>query len=569
MQFEKAVLQYNDQVVELPANKMTFFEELYVDFKEIDHGEFRTFHLVVHPKQPIKVQKLSLVFQVDYSSSKIFANGIQSQSESREFSLDEFLPKLKFWSKKLMFSGDEYIAGIPRGKSVFHSWGFTSVKKTNEFSLIGSLKENAALTYFIHNTSQQKLRVEKDCQGLELGHSFPILDVFQAKGNEKKVYNSYFTKMENPPSRVTKSLGWTSGYRNAKDNSEEFILKNIIALSEREFPFEIVEVGNGYCNAVGDWLSFNNRFPNGLSHIVQNIKQSNYKSSIWLAPLICSQQSHIFQQKKHWLLKDQKGNPVALGKLNFQDGKYFALDFQQKEVQDYLMKVILTFSQKIGFDVINLDHLFAACIHPLPNKTRGQLMNDVLEFLKTQASGKLILVGGVALTSAIGFADFCRVGSNENENWESTWNRFSGHRERPSQVVALRSIIDTFNINQHGIKTASSLFSLDKKSNKFAVNQQYTALVINALCSELILNGDTLSNYSDEQWSELEMLYYLKNSQVSEVQKVRKDNYIIHFSLNGKKWMACCNLTKKPTSLTLKNQSISLQAFETLILKSF
>ena len=55
MQFAKAILQYYDLKVELPANKMTFFDELYVDFKEVDKGQFRTYHLAIHPKQPIQM----------------------------------------------------------------------------------------------------------------------------------------------------------------------------------------------------------------------------------------------------------------------------------------------------------------------------------------------------------------------------------------------------------------------------------------------------------------------------------------------------------------------------------
>ena len=66
MQFAKAILQYDNQTVEFPPNKMTFFEELYVDFKQIDKGNFQTYHLAIHPKQSIKIKKVTLVFDQPY-----------------------------------------------------------------------------------------------------------------------------------------------------------------------------------------------------------------------------------------------------------------------------------------------------------------------------------------------------------------------------------------------------------------------------------------------------------------------------------------------------------------------
>ena len=124
MQFEKAILQYDDQTVEFPFNKMTFFDELYVDFKQVDKGNYQTYHLAIHPKQPIQIKKLSLVFNHAFLSSedpRIFCNGYQSWSESREYQLGEEIPPLKFWAKSRQYFGDEHIKEIPRGCLLYTS----------------------------------------------------------------------------------------------------------------------------------------------------------------------------------------------------------------------------------------------------------------------------------------------------------------------------------------------------------------------------------------------------------------------------------------------------------------
>jgi len=154
MQFAKTILHYDNQTVEFPLNKLTFFDELYVDFKRVDHGNYQTYHLAIHPKKTIQIKKLSLVFNHDYLLSndpRIFCNGYQSWSESREYHLKEKLPNLKSWAKNHKYIGDHHIKEIPRGKNIFHSWTYTYVKNKNYITFLGSLKENAAFTYFIHD----------------------------------------------------------------------------------------------------------------------------------------------------------------------------------------------------------------------------------------------------------------------------------------------------------------------------------------------------------------------------------------------------------------------------------
>jgi len=100
MRLTKAIIKYDDKTEEFPINKMTFFDELYVDFKMQETVQSKSFHLSLHPKKSITIHQLELQFEQPYISSdgtKIFCNGYQSWSESREYGLGEKMPHLKSW----------------------------------------------------------------------------------------------------------------------------------------------------------------------------------------------------------------------------------------------------------------------------------------------------------------------------------------------------------------------------------------------------------------------------------------------------------------------------------------
>lgn len=571
MQFAKAILQYNDQTVEFPFNKMTFFDELYVDFKQVNNGNYQTYHLAIHPKQTIQIKKLSLVFNHTYLSSedpRIFCNGYQSWSESREYQLREKIPSLKFWAKNRQYFGDEHIKEIPRGKNKFHSWTYTYIKNSNNFTFLGSLKENAAFTYFIHDINAQQTIVEKDCNGLELSHSFPILDIFVGQGKELSVFDQWKKEMDLSPLLAQPSTGWTSWYHYYTDISEEIILKNLNAFSEKKTPLDVFQIDDGYQTQVGDWLSIKSSFPNGMAQVAQKIKQANYKAGIWLAPFVCDANSEIFKTKKHWLVKDKKGKPFVAGNINFWGGNFYVLDFYQKEVQDYLIQVIGIFTKKWGFDFLKLDFLYAVCIHPTKNKTRGQIMHDAMEFLKIQAGDKMILGCGVPLGSAFGKVNFCRIGGDVHLQWEDKIQRFHGNRERVSTLLSLRSTLGRWQLNNRVFHNDPDVFILRKGKNKLSQNQQYTLLIINILCGNLVFTSDFAGEYSDEQWSEFELIYQLQNSEVKEVQNLTNDKYLISFNQGGKRFVAACNLSNKKASFLVKKQQVILEPFESIILKN-
>ena len=67
--------------------------------------------------------------------------------------------------------------------------------------------------------------------------------------------------------------------------------------------------------------------------------------------------------------------------------------------------------------MVKLDFLYAACILPIHNKTRGEIMCDAMDLIRECCGDKLVLGCGVPLMPAFGKVDFCRIGADAGLDW--------------------------------------------------------------------------------------------------------------------------------------------------------
>ncbi len=565
-----ASLLFDEQTMELTANKMKFVDELYVDYKVLQEGNYQRIQMHVHPKQDIVLKEVVLRFKVNYlSTDRIFCNGYQSWSESREMQVGQRIPRLKMFARPTMkYFGDEHIEDVPRGKGQLHSWTYSYVCSGQQFAFVGSLNEKTSFTLIGHDTIQQEMIVRADVRNLKLSHSFPLLDILVMEGTEQVVFDQYFDLMEHLPPKAEPLIGWTSWYHYYTNISEEIILKNLEAFASRSVPINIMQIDDGYQTRVGDWLSIKSSFPNGMASVAQKIKSKNYKAGLWIAPFICEAKSTIFQNRKNWLVKDAKGKPIKIGYNPLWSGWFYALDFYNKEVQDYIHGVIYTFLHKWNFDLLKMDFLYAACVIPRPNKTRGQIMNDAMTFLRNSCGQKLILGCGVPLGSAFGMVDYCRIGADIHLEWEHKFLKFLENRERVSTIIALRTTIGRWQLNSRAFNSDPDVFILRDNDNKLSDQQQYTILIINILLGNLLFTSDYVAEYTTEQWSEWEELYQWRASQVHRIDQPEMDLYNIHFTNQGINYQALCNLRTKKANIATGKSMVELEGGETLIMKS-
>jgi hypothetical protein len=314
-------------------------------------------------------------------------------------------------------------------KGQIHSSSYTHFRDIkNNFTFIGSLAEESGYTYFKCDFAANTFTIHKDAAGKTLrpNQEIELIKVLILHGNDQEsqiwdTYASYFQDEryiagdENPQRHVN---GWTSWYYYYGDVSEEIVVKNLNAIMERKYPINIFQIDDGFQTAIGDWLSINNKFPNGMKNLVSRISSHGIKAGLWLAPYAVGFNSRIVKEHPDWIIKEEHdSHKMLVAGPNW--GGFYALDIYNEGAREYLRDVFNTVLNKWGFEMVKLDFLFAAAMIPRLGKTRGEIMWDAVTFLREIIGPKKIILGcGVPLAPSWRKVDYCRIGSDVAPWWE-------------------------------------------------------------------------------------------------------------------------------------------------------
>jgi alpha-galactosidase len=312
-------------------------------------------------------------------------------------------------------------------KGLIHSSSYTHFRGTgtsnsNDISFFGSVSESLGYTYFKGDFNKDSLCIYKDVLGKQLKNSEPVdlIQVFIAQDNdaEAAIWDTYAEFYEDRRAHNTLHHinGWTSWYNYYGDVSELIINQNVEALQKYKYSIDIFQIDDGFQTAIGDWLSPNDKFPNGMKVVANKIKDAGFKPGLWLAPYAVGFNSKIITENPDWLVKGEDGKFVVAGP-NW--GGFYALDMYNEKAREYLKEVFDVVLNDWGFEMLKLDFCFAAAMIPREGKSRGEIMWEAMDLIRDMVGpDKLILGCGVPLASAFRKVDFCRIGSDVAPWWE-------------------------------------------------------------------------------------------------------------------------------------------------------
>ncbi|HJS30303.1 MAG TPA: alpha-galactosidase [Anaerolineales bacterium] len=259
-----------------------------------------------------------------------------------------------------------------------------------------------------------------------------------------------------PAIRSEIPVGWCSWYYYFERVSAEAVRRNLESAGQlsSEFPFDIIQIDDGFESIWGDWSNFSSRFPEGVNRLAQEIADAGFTPGLWLAPFILHRRSRLARDHPEWLLRNSAGLGANAG---FQgDGLATALDLTHEGALAYAAETVHTAVHAWGFPYLKLDFLYAAALPGKrrdPTKTRAQVLRSGLAALREAAGGETYLVGcGSPLGPAIGLLDAMRIGPDVAEHWEP---RFRGIRvffNRESDIPAARNSVwnSLVRANMHG-----------------------------------------------------------------------------------------------------------------------
>lgn len=554
LMFEKSLIQF--EYWENNVLKKVSFDGNYksdpVDITRtlIQNDTYEELKLVVNPHVEIKIH--SLVIEMMYKFNKnqrIYVNGYQSWTDSKEFFLDEKMKRLSKLATPLLNKyqfhkyGDYSFKKYSNRVGDFHGFTYGYMRSQNEYQLIGSLSEKNGFTIINTSVKDSTIRIEKECDGLTIDHTYEVFNLVSIKGSESYVFDQYFEKMKISKPNAKAMTGWTSWYNYYQNINEEIIVKNLEALKNANKTIDIFQIDDGYQMFVGDWLeSDKTKFPNGMKVIADKIHANDYKAGIWLAPFVCETNSRIFREKPEWILKDSKGEMVLAGS-NW--SRFYALDIELPEVRLYIKNVFNTVLNTWGYDLVKLDFLYAVCLIPRKNKTRGQVMCESMEFLRACVADKLILGCGVPLGPSFGHVDYCRIGCDVGLDWDDKPFMRLFHRERVSTLNAIGNAVGRWHLNNRAFINDPDVFFLREDNISLSQTQKETVAFVNKHFGRLIFTSDDITLYNESQHKQFDQAMSLDNEVINQVNPYRNGLIEVHYTHDNNNYIAILNLTDK------------------------
>ena len=475
--------------------------------ERLEDGRY-TLALISKGEEPLELEEVSAVFCFDFlPEDALFLNGYQSWTYSPERTRKQFDKAMRFVPKALdrkfgfsqygdgYFSDRVYRKDLRAGYKKGYSYAY--VRRGSEFHLFASLAEDTGFTRIILNTTDSTVTFKKDCHHrfLQPGERYTALDVIFPEGGENEVFDLWFDAMGVKALPAEPKVGYTSWYNCYQNISEEQILRDLEGMKTLPVKPDIFQIDDGFEPFVGDWLTANpEKFPNGLEPIIQKILADGYQAGIWLAPFVAEKDSVVYREHPEWF-QYKEGYRVFTG-ANWSGG--YALDPYNPEVRDYIRQSIERY-KAMGVTLFKLDFLYAACMTSRPNKTRGEIMAESMDFLREVCGDCQILGCGVPLASAFGRVEYCRIGPDMSLDFDDKLYMRPFHNERPSTMHTQRNTLYRRQLDGRAFRNDPDVFLLREENTSLSDEQKHTLAVVNALFGSVLFGSDDFGAYDEKK----------------------------------------------------------------------
>lgn len=101
-------------------------------------------------------------------------------------------------------------------------------------------------------------------------------------------------------------------------------------------------------NALGDWVEDENKFPNGIEHLVKEINKMGIEVGIWFEPEMVSPNSDLYRKHSDWIIRSQNYEPI-LSRCQY------VLDLSNLEVCDYVIESLSKVLSKTNVTYVKWD----------------------------------------------------------------------------------------------------------------------------------------------------------------------------------------------------------------------
>ncbi|MFJ7078734.1 glycoside hydrolase family 36 protein [Streptomyces sp. NPDC098781] len=202
---------------------------------------------------------------------------------------------------------------------------------------------------------------------------------------------------------------WCSWYEYFTAVTEDDIHENLRAMDTLDLPVDVVQIDDGYQQALGDWLTLSGRFRSRAA-IADAIRVKGRRAGIWTAPFLVDPASDLAAEHPEWLVRTADGDFTHAGRNWGHDLR--VLDTTHPEAAAYLTDVFRTLRAE-GYDYFKVDFLYAGALDGVrhePDVDALTAYRDGIRLIREAIGADAYLLGcGAPMLPSLGLFDAMRV----------------------------------------------------------------------------------------------------------------------------------------------------------------
>ncbi|MFM7069512.1 MAG: glycoside hydrolase family 36 protein [Actinomycetes bacterium] len=214
-------------------------------------------------------------------------------------------------------------------------------------------------------------------------------------------------------------LGWCSWYHYFEHITERTFLAEVSRSAD--WPFDVLQLDDGFQSAIGDWTITDSTFPNGLAAVADAVVAGGRQAGLWLAPFLAAPESKLARAHPDWIARFPGTSEPLIGMHNDHWGGFvYALDTSHPEVQEHLEQLGRDLVQ-MGFTYLKLDFTYAPGFDGVwfdRSLTPAQRIRAGYDAIRRGVGDDTFLLGcGAPQGACIGVVDGMRVGPDVAPWW--------------------------------------------------------------------------------------------------------------------------------------------------------
>jgi hypothetical protein len=381
------------------------------------------------------------------------------------------------WLTVFHLSGDSYTADDEGTTELTETKSLSAVRPQDHVTLRVAVERGGVLA----------------SEELVIAQSANYLDVLRSYGEAVRRMNQARVSAEAPWGWWSFTAFYDGVAAGLVDTNADWVARHL-----RDAGYDYIHIDEGYAYARGEYTTPDPiRFPSGMEALARRITRRGLRLGVWTAPFEVSERSLIYEHHKDWLVKNEQGEPIWLGKMKGIDNLY-ALDVTNPSAREYLRQTYWTMAHVWGAGYIKLDFMEASAVEGVYYRPNTSAIEAERMGLKTirEAVGDGVIIDkdGSPMLAPVGLVDAGRISNDTEHSYQGTFDAASG--------IAARFYMNrNFYIADPDVFCVSNRRSPDPAWDELkpvSLEEAKAAITLSAMAGGMFENGDDLPGLGQE-----------------------------------------------------------------------